>query len=352
MVSGRRGQRTLRFEVSSDEAGAMENVTIEARSHSGSASESLLVLSAGTVHLRTPSNLTAAPDSVVRFTVTAVDDQGLPVSVSIQNRPDTATFDATSGLFEWIPADKDLGSAAVSFTATNSLGSTQTKTVAIKVVTARPFLAGLRNAAGVGAVAACTPGTLATLTGTSLGNSDSAGTVRVLVNGISAPVVRSFTRQVDFLCPRLPSGTSLTISVEAEGVASNELRTVMEATAPGLFSLDGSGNGIGMVLHARGLAALPRFDRTGMPATTGDAITLFATGMNCDGSTVGLKPLLYVGHVYQQVTLQPSSFAGVCEVHAVVPGGLAGNEVSLVLEGVREDGAPVRSNQVLIAIEN
>jgi uncharacterized protein (TIGR03437 family) len=340
----------LRFEVSSDEAGAMENVTIEARSHSGSASESLLVLSAETVHLRAPSNLTTTPDSAVRFTVTAVDDQGLPVSVNIENRPDTATFDATSGLFEWIP--KDLGSAAVSFTATNSLGSTQTKTVDIHVVTSRPFLAGLRNAAGAGAVAACTPGTLATLTGTSLGNSDSAGTVRVLVNGISAPATRSSNQQVDFLCPRLPSGTSLTISVEAGGVASNELRTVMETTAPGLFSLDSSGSGIGVVLHARGLAALPRFDRTGMPAITGDAIALFATGMNCDGSTGGLKPLLYVGHVYQQVTLQPSSFAGVCEVHAVVPSGLAGNEVSLVLEGVREDGAPVRSNQVLIAIEN
>jgi hypothetical protein len=119
-----------------------------------------------------------------------------------------------------------------------------------------------------------------------------------------------------------------------------------------LFTLDGSGGGAGMVLHALGLAALPRFDRSGVPATAGDAITLFATGVACDGSAGALNPVLYVGYALQQVTLQPSSMAGVCEVHGVVPRGLAGNEASLVLEAVREDGTPVRSNQILMAIGN
>ena len=51
---------------------------------------------------------------------------------------------------------------------------------------ARPFLAGLRNAAGLGAMAACTPGTVATLAGTSLAGS---GSTRVLVNGTSTDVL-------------------------------------------------------------------------------------------------------------------------------------------------------------------
>jgi hypothetical protein len=89
-----------------------------------------------------------------------------------------------------------------------------------------------------------------------------------------------------------------------------------------------------------------------MPASAGDAITLFATGINCDESRGAPKPLLYIGHAYQQVAVQPSSFAGVCEVHAVVPTGLPGSEVRLVLEAVRDDGTPVRSNQILMAIEN
>ena len=176
--------------------------------------------------------------------------------------------------------------------------------------------------------------------------------VRVLVNGTSAPVIRASSQQVDFVCPQLPPGTPLTVSLEAGNRSSNELRTVMENTAPGLFLLDNSGGGLGLILHARGLAALPRFDRAGMPASAGDAITLFATGINCDESRGAPKPLLYIGHAYQQVAVQPSSFAGVCEVHAVVPTGLPGSEVRLVLEAVRDDGTPVRSNQILMAIEN
>jgi hypothetical protein len=256
IVRGKAGRSTLRFEVTAAEAGTQENVTIEARSDTGSASESLLVVSAGSIHLRTPKNLTATPDSPVRFIVDAVEDQGLPVSVAAANKPNTATFDPASGLFEWIPADGELGSAEVSFTATNSLGFTQTKTVDIQVVASRPFLAGLRNAAAPGAVAACTPGSLAAVAGTSLASS--TGVVRVLVNGTSAPVIRASSQQVDFVCPQLPPGAPLTVSLEAGNRSSNELRTVMENTAPGLFLLDNSGGGLGLILHARGLAALPR----------------------------------------------------------------------------------------------
>ena len=84
----------------------------------------------------------------------------------------------------------------------------------------------------------------------------------------------------------------------------------------------------------------------------GDAITLFATGLDCDEISAIPRPVLYFGHDYQPVTLlRPSSFAGVCEVHSVVPGGLSGNEVQLFLETVREDGSVVRSNAILMAIE-
>ena len=352
MVRGRSGRSTLRFEVSADESGPQENVTIEAHSDSGSAAESLLVVSPGSIHLQAPKTLTATPESPVRFTVSAADEQGLPVSLAVAGKPSGATFDPASGLFEWIPAGQELGSTEVSFTAANSLGFTQTKTVNIKVVASRPILTGLRNAAGSGAVAACTPGALTALVGTSLAGFNSTGTVRVLVNDASAPVIRASSEQVDFLCPQLAPGTPMAISVAAGDLTSNEVRTVMQKAAPGLFSLDGSGNGLGMVVHLGGLAALSRFDRVGMPATAGDAITLFATGMDCTQSPGDPKPLLYFGHTHQQPTLlKPSSFAGVCEIHAVVPDGLAGNEVTLVLEAVREDGTIVRSNQILMAIE-
>jgi uncharacterized protein (TIGR03437 family) len=352
MVHGRTGRGILRFEVISDETAPQEKVTIAVHSPTGSASENLLVVSTGSIHVRAPKTLTVTPDTPVRFTVEAGDDQGLPVSMVSANPPKGAKFDPASGLFEWLPTTQDLGSTEVAFTATNSLSFSETKVVSIKVVASRPFLAGLRNGAGPGALAACTPGALATLIGTSLtGARDMA---RVLVNGSIGSIVRASSEQIDFLCPEAAPGTPLTFSVQAgENLASNELQTSMAKTAPGLLSLDGSGGGLGMALHDRGLAALPRFDRIGTPAMAGDVITLFATGINCDGNAGDSKPVVYFENTLQQVrSLQRSSFAGVCEVSVVTPRGLASGEVRVTLEAINENGTPLRSNQVLIAIEN
>jgi hypothetical protein len=269
------------FEVIADEASPQEDVVIEAASDSGSTRESLFVISSGSLHLRVPQKLTVTPGSRVRFTADAADDNGLPVSVTVTGKPNGSEFDTTTGRFEWIPAEQDLGTREISFTATNSLGFTLTKGISVGVVSSRPILAALRNGAGFGAMAACSPGTLATLVGTSLARRDTAEITRVLVNGAEASVVGASSEQVEFLCPRLAPGTPLRISVEIGDQASNEVRAVIQEAAPGLISVDGSGIGQGLIVHARGLAALPRFDRVVMPAATGDAITLFATGINC-----------------------------------------------------------------------
>jgi hypothetical protein len=275
----------------------------------------------------------------------------LPVSVAASGQPSGSVFDAQSGVFEWTPAEDNLGTHTIEFTATNSLGFTTTRSIDIDVVAARPALSRLRNGAGPGALAACTPGSLATLLGNSLAG-DSGAASRVLVNGVDATVVRASNRQIDFVCPALAPGASMAISVIAGRETSNELQTVMQESAPGLLTIDGSGSGQGLVAHARGLATLPRFGQEGMPAIAGEAITLLATGINCNEISSGLKPLLYLGHDLQSVTLlRPSAYPGVCEVHSVIPQGVSGNEVALVLQLVREDGSTVKSNAILIAIE-
>ena len=177
--------------------------------------------------------------------------------------------------------------------------------------------------------------------------------MRVVVNGASASVIRASSEQVDFVCPRFgPRNTAGDLRGSSWPGFQRSARGDAE---------DGPGIVLGGWLWrrfrhgppSRGLAALPRFDRAGMPAFAGDTVTLFATGINCNENPGDLRPLLYFGHTYQQITsLQPSSFAGVCEIQAVVPGGLTGNEVTLVLEAVREDGTPIRSNQILMAIED
>jgi uncharacterized protein (TIGR03437 family) len=150
----------------------------------------------------------------------------------------------------------------------------------------------------------------------------------------------------------LAPGTPMAIAVEVGNRVSDEIRTVMQQVSPGLLSADGSGSGQGLVTHARGLSALPRFDREGMPAVAGEPITLFATGIHCDDTAAASKPLLYLGHNYQPVTLlRPSGLPGICEVHAIVPEGVSGTEVSVSIEAIRADGTAVRSNAILVAIE-
>jgi len=350
-VRGRAARTSLRFEVAADEDASLETVAVEVRSGSASARESVLIMPDRSLHLRLPHSLSVTPGSPVRFTAAAIDDQGLPVSVTAASKPGKSVFDAATGLFEWTPADHDLGSATVEFTAANSLGLTATGTVNIDVIPSRPVLSRLRNGAGSGAVAACSPGAVATLLGSSLAER-STGTPHVLVNGAEVSVLQASDKQVDFLCPTLAPGTSLEISVSVGGRASNGVKTVMQGTAPGLLSMDGSGSGQGVVAHARGLAALPRFGQEGTPAIAGEEITLLATGINCGEIFAAPKPLLYLGHDFQPITLlRPSAFPGVCEVHSVIPAGVSGNEVALVLEIVREDGSSVRSNAILMAIE-
>jgi uncharacterized protein (TIGR03437 family) len=349
-VRGRGTRNTLHFEITADEDGPLENAVIEVQSTSSHARESLLIIPSGLPHLRVPRSLIAGPGVPVRFAAAAVDDQGAPVPVSANSTPDGAVFNTASGTFEWTPTDRDLGAVDVSFTAKSALGVT-TKSVHIQVGSSRPVLSGLRNGVGRGAPAACSPGALATLTGTSFGN-DSSDPARVLVNGSEASVVRAFAEQVDFVCPMLSAGTPMGIAVQVGNQVSDEIRTVMQQTSPGLLSVDGSGSGQGVVTHARGLSALPRFEREGMPAVAGEPITLFATGISCDDTSGNSKPLVYLGHDYQPITLlRPSVLPGVCEVHTIVPNGVSGTQVHVAIEAIREDGTSVKSNTILIAIE-
>jgi hypothetical protein len=80
-------------------------------------------------------------------------------------------------------------------------------------------------------------------------------------------------------------------------------------------------------------------------------IRVYATGISCD-ETINPRPAIYFGHLSQRVeSLTASSVSGVCEVRAVVPGGILGSAVEVTLEVMRQDGYPVKSNAIQIAIE-
>ena len=345
---------SVRFEVFADPEARQNNVTIEAASHLGSAQASLAVLSSGAPLLRVPSTRNTRIGSQVAFLATAVDAQDQPIPVSISGLPRGASFDPSTGEFAWTPADSDAGSATITFTATDWAGLKTTKAVQIHIISGQPVITGLRNGAGANAPAACSPGARMTLLGTFAADDRpaAAGDIGLRVNGESVQVVGASAAAVDFLCPSFSAGTPLSVTAEVAGRVSEEWRTLMEETAPGLFSANGSGTGQGLITHPRGLATLPRLEVDGTPAVAGDTVSLYATGINCSESSTDRLPLIYFGSVIKPVTsITPSTFAGICEVHAVVPEGISGSRVELFLETARTDATLVRSNAVSLAID-
>jgi uncharacterized protein (TIGR03437 family) len=335
--------------VRADPGAPQENVTIEARSERGSAQTSLMVLSPLTPRLELPAARHARAGARVGFLVAAADWQGNSIPVTVTGVPRGASFDPSTGEFAWSPEEAHAGEVRIAFGATDAAGRITSGSVQIHVIADRPVIAGLRNGAGVDAGGACTPGARMTLLGTFFGDEEPlAGAVGVRVNGELVPVARASAGAVDFVCPRLRAGTPLSVAVEVAGQISGEWHSVMEEVAPGLFSADGSGKGQGLVVHRRGLAALPAFEVDGAAAITGEIVSLYATGLDCAGA----PPVLYVGQQIQQAaSIGPSAFPGICEVRAAVPQGVSGSRVELYLETVRADAVRVRSNRVSMAVE-
>ena len=343
-IHPRTGARSIRFEVQADAGTRQDNVTIEATSPAGTAQTSLAILAPGTPRLQLPAAQLARAGSELHFVVTAVDTQNLPLQIAPGDLPSGASFNQATGEFTWTPTEANLQSVAPTFSARDAAGVSTTGTVQIRVVSGTPAITGLRNGAGENALAACTPGARMSLLGSFPGDQ-----IRVRVNGEPAQVLLASAGQVDFLCPALAAGTPLSLTAEAGDRTSAEWRTVMAEAAPGLLSVNGSGKGQGFAMHARGLAAIPRFDLDGTPAIAGETITLYATGMGCNTDRL---PVLWFGQTHQPVaSVAPSAFAGVCELQAVVPDGIAGSSVELSLELIRSDATPIRSNTVSLAID-
>lgn len=129
-VSVRPGQTSVHFEALSDPS-AHGEVTVAAESAAGGAVQtSLQVAPPESVSLLVPGRQRGIPGTPVQFEVVAGGSQP---AVSASGLPSGASFDTASGMFSWIPTAQDLGRHTLSFTATNSLGSSASKTVVVDV---------------------------------------------------------------------------------------------------------------------------------------------------------------------------------------------------------------------------
>jgi uncharacterized protein (TIGR03437 family) len=188
------------------------------------------------------------------------------------------------------------------------------------------------------------PGELVTIYGSGMGPSQGAGftlssqqTVgtqlagtQVLVNGAPSPVLYASAGQVNAIVPFATTGGPGTVQVQYQGQTVVSQSVTTAASAPGLFSRDGSGSGQAAALNQDSSP-----NSASNPAVRGSVIVLYATGygqstpLGVDGSLATSpygKPQLSVQVLIggQQATVQyagaaPMEVAGVMQINAVIP---------------------------------
>ncbi len=151
----------------------------------------------------------------------------------------------------------------------------------------RPAIAAVTNAASYRTAIA--PGQMVVVWGSHLGPDQpaplqqdangmvttSAGAVRVLFDGVPAPVVYASTTQCAVAVPYAAALKATThVQVEFQGVRSDPYEVPLTATGPGLFTADASGTGQGAILNEDGITR----NSVSAPARPGSVVVLWGTG--------------------------------------------------------------------------
>jgi len=151
----------------------------------------------------------------------------------------------------------------------------------------KPNVAAVTNAASYGQAIA--PGQMVTVFGTGMGPaklvplqtttnglvSSSIGGVRILFDGVAAPMVYASAIQCSAVVPYLGALKATThIQVEYQGVRSDPMAIPVTATGPGLFTAMASGTGQAAALNSDNITA----NSPTTPAAPGSIVILYGTG--------------------------------------------------------------------------
>ena len=244
-----------------------------------------------------------------------------------------ATFDEAADTL-MNPAKRDPKAAHPFFVANAADRQAVIEFLKSLTTTAPSFTAaGVANAASFisGAVA---PGELIVISGDALGvglaGASNANT-KVTFDGIVAPIISVTTTQIVVIAPYELAGKSATqLQVAYNGQSSVMVTLNVAPTAPGIFTLSGSGSGQAAVLNQDGSVNSPS-----NPAAKGSVISIFGTGegqtipTGVDG-TIDSNPAprpaaptaVTIGGQSAAVTYaggSPGLIAGVLQVNAIVP---------------------------------
>jgi uncharacterized protein (TIGR03437 family) len=355
-VQTRAGQSTVEFQINA--VTPSEGVVVSAGVGSEVVQTTLSVAPDGSNPLHVPAQQFAKPGTELRFQVSAADPAA---TLSAGALPVGAAFDPLTGEFRWNPAATQIGSHTIDFAAVDSQGAKSAAAVPVEVESGEPVVRRIVNAASHSPEAACSAGSLATIEGRWLTDGSSAADAsghssvlagtKVWADGAAVPILAASATELSILCPDTVAGSEMQLVVETGHGAAAPLQTVVRSATPGIFSLDGTGAGQGLVLlaGANAVAMIRNPQVAGQPAIAGDQVVVYATGIE------RLKNLsVQIGDV--QVT--PTSIAavanrpGLYQVAITVPAeNREAGDFPLSLSGDAPDGASWHSNVVKVAVE-
>lgn len=246
------------------------------------------------------------PSQTVQITGTST--AAVPVTYSVTSDATwlsgTPVSGATPGTLTVTASPANLGAGSytgrLTITPTGSVTPGQpvivTVTLVVEQVTA-PVITGFANAAFV--PGPLSPGMIVTLVGTNLGPTTAVSGqvvggrftttlsgVRVLFDGIAAPVLFASATQINAVVPYSLAGrASSRMSVEYNGVVSASLEPRLVESAPGIFTTDGR--------QAAMFNQDGTFNSAANPAPAGTIVVIYATGegltnpAGVDGEVIG-----------------------------------------------------------------
>jgi uncharacterized protein (TIGR03437 family) len=227
---------------------------------------------------------------------------------------------------------------------------------------------GVLNAASYQLNVPIAPGSLVSIFGTNLADTVAGASVlplptdlnqtEVLVAGQSLPLVFVSSTQINAMIPyNLPVNATSSMLVLHGPAVSLPVPISVLATQSGVFTRDGSGKGIGIIVAVQKDGTQTLVDAN-TPVNAGDTLVIYATGLGdveprvIAGSAAPLKPLsstvtpvtVTIGQVSAPVGfagLTPG-FTGLYQVNATVPSGVPSGTAPLVLTQGTVSSAPVQ----------
>jgi uncharacterized protein (TIGR03437 family) len=375
------GQASVSFQALAGVPASQQTVSLTIATGVTTAQTSVSIMPGAPPTISVPSQMTTNAWVTTQFTATASDSNGLPWKLTSSALPGGATFDPSSGKFQWTPDLTQTGATSVTVTVTDSAGLSASKVVVINVGPAlKAHVSGLYNAASYQKYQTCSPGSLATLvgvgfTGQGLQQADVIPWPTVLnglhitANGIFLPILAATDTLIQFQCPVLPAGAAITLIVTPRsGIATDPMQFVLQEASPALFVVGGNSQGA-VLIAGTNLIAMPTTDGIpSRPAKQGEYIAIYADGLGpvkeiqAPGTPAPLDHLVPaiddIVVVVGTLELEPifaglaPGAAGLYQVNVQLTADVPiGDSIPIYLKVTISDGTVLQTNPVNIAIQ-